>query len=455
MSSPTRHTLRLPLFAAALPTLLLASCASPTRLAQKSQEQLLEGKPAKAYETALKAARKDSENPEVREALQRAGDAVLGLEADRFRALLPHDTLAAADLAVGLGERRYQMATFGVTAAVDPELALLETGARQAASRHFEREADVVLGEGRPKDAYFLLAEAVRFDPANAATEERRRDAHVAATDRVLVLPFVNETRYGLSPDALDFGARSDLHRAVEKQELLFTSLLQPDLAWSAGSAQELRALSRESALRVGERAGATRVVWGRVHGDRLDTHTSIVEETVYRKTTVVDPEGSRVESWEAHSLVVTTHDRWASVLVECEVQDVADRQLVTRGEDERTVGVRTLVALSALRGSAREYVLYPPEWETSNPAACRAREKAWKERYGDLSISRLADYCQRTPGVAVLDPSHRHGDVVSSSRRYELYYGHMPSEETLLSHALSTSWRLVADLLEEADRIE
>ena len=42
----------------------------------------------------------------------------------------------------------------------------------------------------------------------------------------------------------------------------------------------------------------------------------------------------------------------------------------------------------------------------------------------------------------------------MASKRRYELYYGQMPSEDTLLSHALSDTWRLVAETLAEADRL-
>ena len=146
MKSPKRHSAWQVGLAAILLVPFAAGCASPTKLARKSQDQLSEGRPAKAYETALKAARKESENPEVRAALQDAGNALLVLEGDRFRALLPHDTLAAAEVALRMSDLRYEMASFGVSAAVDGPLSMLEAEARSTAARTFEAEAERRIG---------------------------------------------------------------------------------------------------------------------------------------------------------------------------------------------------------------------------------------------------------------------------------------------------------------------
>jgi len=454
MKSPKRNSPWLVWLLMILLLPIAAGCASPTKLARKSQDQLSEGRPAKAYETALKAARKESENPEVRAALKSAGDALLVLEGDRFRALLPHDTLAAAEVALRMSDMRYEMATFGVSAAVDGQLSLMEAEARAASARGFEAEAERRLAAGDPKDAYFALSDAVRMTPDDASVRTRLDDVHAEATDRILIFPLVNDTRYALAPSALDPGESYDLDHALGKRNLLFTDLLAPDLAWRASTAQEFRSLTPQRAMQIGERAGASRVLWGRVYGDRLDTRTEIVQETVYRATTVVDPEGNRVETWEAHTLRIATHDRWASAAIECEVYDVESGQLVTRREDEETVGIRTVVGLSSLRGDAREYRLYPKEWETSDRELCRARDREWQDRYGELGVTRMIELCGRTPGVAVLSGGTTYGEIVNSSKRFGVYYGKLPSEEALLSHALSDSWKLVADALAEADRL-
>lgn len=447
MPTQTRDTLRLA-GPALVALALLAGCAGPSKLAQRSQEQLLEGNPAEAYETALKAARKDASLPEVRAALQAAGDAMLALDADRFRALLPQDTLAAAEVALEMAERRYEMATYGVAATASAELAVIESEARQAAARRFGAEADLALAGDDPKQAYFLLAEAARFEPDNPATDGRLREVHAQATDHILVLPFTNQTRYALSAEALDAASRSELGRALEKRDLIFTELVD------GGGYAAPNVEMREDAVRAARRAGASRVAWGRVYGDRIDTHVSIELETIYRKTTVIGPDGTAAESWTAHQLVVTTYDRWASVLVDCEVWDVADGRTVARRQDERTVGVRTVATASTLSGEARQYVLNPPEREKSDPSACRAREKEWRSRYGHLTVAQFAEHCQKQSGVATLGSGSDYGEITVSERSLRLYYGHMPSESALLSHVLSDSWRLVADALEEADRL-
>ncbi|MGH7342387.1 MAG: hypothetical protein ACREKH_18020, partial [Candidatus Rokuibacteriota bacterium] len=417
MKSPKRHSAWLVGLAAILFVPFAAGCASPTKLARKSQDQLSEGRPAKAYETALKAARKESENPEVRAALKDAGDALLVLEGDRFRALLPHDTLAAAEVALRMSDLRYEMASFGVSAAVDGQLSMLEAKARSTAARTFDAEAERRLAAGDPKDAFFALSDAVRMTPDDETVRTRLDDVHAQATDHILVFPLVNDTRYDLSLAALDPGESYDLSHSLGKRNLLFTDLLAPDLAWRAGTAEEFRSLTPQRAMQIGGRAGASRVLWGRVYGDRLDTRTEIVQETVYRVTTAVDPEGNRVETWEAHTLRVATHDRWASAAIECEVYDVESGELVTRREDAETVGIRTVVGLSSLRGEAREYRLYPKEWETSDREACRARDREWQDRYGELGVSRMIELCGRTPGVAVLSGGTTYGEIVNSSR--------------------------------------
>lgn len=447
------HTGSRRLFATLALCLSLLGCAGPAKLAKRSQNQLTQGNPEKAYATALKAVRKDREHPEALAALREAGQELLTLDEQRCRAALPHDTLLAADVALTLSERRQEMASFGVIPPVDTVQILREEWVRHAAALVYLQQGEDVADEGNPKGAYAILQKASRLDPFDEEIQRRLRTTFDLAVDRVLILPVANDTRYSLSSDDLDPMEQPDFDRNVTRRHLEFTVFLDPQLAWRNASAQDFRGLTRDVADRVGRRSGASRVVWSRIYGDRLDTNRRSRMESVYRKTSVVGPNGQRVESWEARSCEVVTQDRWVSVLFECEIRDARTGWIVARRTGERNIGVRTVAALTPMAGSASEYSLWPPELAANDPSACRSLEKDWKARYGGISFAKLLERsCQRAEPIS-FSRSVCYGEMSEANRSLRVYYGELPSGEDMLRVATADTWREVAEAIQEADQ--
>lgn len=438
---------------AALAALALAGCASSEKLARKSQEQLSDGDPRRAYETALKAVAKDPYNAEATRALHASGQAVLGHEARRFRSLLATgDTLAGAEVALGMDGIRHTVADYGVALVTDPRQAADEHRARQSAAAGFAVEGDDLFDAGRPKPAVAAYTHALRFTPDDPRLVESRHAAHVQATDRVLLMPYVCDTRTRLDVRALS----DDMFASVTRYataNLEFTELSDPGLVWNRLFRRGPASVTREAAYAIGEEREATRVAWSRIHGDRVDSHSQVVNEIVMRRLSARLPDGTTATTWLPVPIRVRIEDRWVSVAVECEVYSVADRRIVARRTTDHGTGLRIVWAQTPLPGVGSEYALYTPEQWANDRAACRARTAAWNEAFGGLTVEAMVGYSRDSERSSTAPLSTRHGRATREGRAYDVCYGRLPGEAALMQAALADAWRELAFVLEESDR--
>ena len=438
---------------------LLAGCASSAKLAKKSHEQLLDGEPRKAYETALRAVAKDPYDAGALAALRASGQAVLGHEGRRFTILLATaDTTGAAQVALGMDGLRHAVAAYGVTLVTDGALATEERTARRAAAAAAAREGDLVFDSGQPKVACAAYERARRFEPENATWAEALATAHAEATDRVLLLPYACDTRARIDSRLLSDDMYAHLERYAAAH-FEFTELADPGLAWSrlfrAGGAGFGGGDTRAAASVIGQERAATRVAWSRIHGDRIESHSEVRDETLYRRVRARQPDGTTATTWEAVPVRVRIEDRWVSVALECEVYALSERRIVARRSADRGAGLRIVSALEPLPGEAGDWALYTPEQWAGGRARCEARVAAWSEAYGGLTVDGLAGYTRadgRSPaGNALRGP--RHGRATRLGRGYEVCYGALPGDSALLQAALADAWRELAAVLEESDR--
>src|SRR6185503_11875404 len=130
--------------------LVAGGCANSAKLARKSQEQLQGGDPRKAYETALKAVEKDPYNVNAQAALRASGNAVLAHDTQRFNTLVPYDTLAAAEVALGMADLRSHVAQYGLNLAADNKQAAREKAIRGGAAAIEIRDGDSWLTADKP-----------------------------------------------------------------------------------------------------------------------------------------------------------------------------------------------------------------------------------------------------------------------------------------------------------------
>jgi hypothetical protein len=441
----------------AVAVLLLAGCASSGKLARKSQEQLHGGDPRKAYLTALRAVAKNPYDTSALAALRSSSQGVLLHEGRRFGSLLAtSDTTGAAEVALGMDEIRHTVARYGITHAPDDVLAAGERRARQVAATRAARAGDVLAGAGHPKPACASYAEARRFEPENPRWGEILAEAHAAATDRVLLLPYACDTRARIDARLLSDDMFASVTRFAQAN-LEFTELADPGVVWNRlFSVPRGGSVTREAAAVIGQEREATRVAWSRIHGDRIESNSEIRDELLYHRVRTRGADGTTVTTWEAVPVRVRVEDRWVSVALECEVYSLSEQRIVARRTTDHGAGLRIVSALTPLPGEAGDWALYTPGQWTAGRAECEARTAAWGEAYGTLTVDGFARYARGRgrPGATMVTlRGARHGRATRLGRDYDVCYGTLPGESALLLAALGDAWKELAAVLAESDR--
>src|SRR5215831_1086608 len=92
----------------ALAVMLLAGCAGPSKLAQKSEENLAAGENTRAWELATRALDRDPGNARARAAATAAGNAIARDWEQRIHVLAQSDSIAAARQVLELATFRVQ-----------------------------------------------------------------------------------------------------------------------------------------------------------------------------------------------------------------------------------------------------------------------------------------------------------------------------------------------------------
>ena len=251
----------LTMMAAAL--VLAAGCASSGKLAKQSQEQLAGGDTRKAYETALRAVAKNPYDTSAQAALKASAQELLRHDGNRFRSLLAAaDTTEAAEISLGMVAIRHTVARAGVTLVPDPQVAADERKVRHAVAMRAALEGHDRFQEGNPKEACYSYAEARRLEPEETQWAAAFEEARVAATDRVLLLPYACDTRAPIDSRVLSDDMLTSVTRFAEAN-LEFTELADPGDSWtrlSSGNGRAGRSVTHEAAVRMGQKNEATRV---------------------------------------------------------------------------------------------------------------------------------------------------------------------------------------------------
>jgi tetratricopeptide (TPR) repeat protein len=436
----------------AISLVYLAGCAGPAKLARKSHEQLAEGEVKKAYETALKAVDKDPYNEAARVALGDAGAALVAYELQTLRSAVQVDTIQAAEVALRMAAIRNETALHGVSLPFDSLAAAEQDAARSGAARVYLRLGDEQLSLGNPKAAYGHFLTARRFEPDDADVAARLEQTYDAAVDRVLVAPISFETRIGVDREALSERLYHEL-ASYTKSNLQFTELLGRGEEWVQMLSLAPGHLTRDRAIRIARDAGATRVVWTRIYGDRVASNSESFTGTLYHEVERKRADGNEVRVEEEVPFRAGIQDIWASVALECEVYDLADDHVVARRTGERGAGLRALRSSTGFPGDADDYELCTSSMESADKKRCRELREDWSHAMGDLSVKDFIERANHDPGTIVFGRGKHYGRASRDNRSYDIYYGSPPAETLLILNALSDAWREAASALQEADQ--
>src|SRR6267378_876029 len=190
-----------------LPALLLViGCAGPSKLAQKSEENLAAG-----------------ENARAREAATAAGNALARDWENRITALATSDSLAAAEQVLDLTVFRARAVRYAAVT-VSPEWAGTERALRNTAARTYYQHAVADLGSRRPKKAFLGFEDVQRFIPDYRDVAKLSDRAYQKGLMRIAFVPFAG----GNPTLCRDVAAswRDDLAQRMVPPDVQFTRIL-------------------------------------------------------------------------------------------------------------------------------------------------------------------------------------------------------------------------------------
>lgn len=257
----------------------------------------------------------------------------------------------------------------------------------------------------RPAYAALLLFAAFTLSCAAPAELSRRSEAALAAgsdrqayewaeranrsfelgVTRIAVLPFDDDTGVPGLAEELAVHAHGQLSANMPQKKFPFVRFVSEDAI--AGRARAEGRITREAAIRIGRSLGATRVVWGRLHGLHSDTHTDTWHDRVFRKVAVRDSSNRTRVRYDEVSFETVSREREVQVGWEFEVIETDEEETLVARSGAEQVTARTVFTRFDPSGDCDDYLLAPPEWKSENADGWKSAEKDWKQRYGDWSV--------------------------------------------------------------------
>jgi hypothetical protein len=427
---------------------LLAACASSAKLAEQSNEALARGDVRKAYDRALSAVEKDPANQGARAAYDAASRSVAADLRQRVVALAVADTQGAADLALELRRIRLEVVRHQSSLETAPDYERAERTILASAARAHYRMGDDAMATHRPKSAVDEFTRAQRYDDGSSDVAARLDAAFKAAVAHVWVLPFADGVDApGLSQD-VDLVLRDELSRRVNG-DFRFTRFVNAiDLNVSD---VVTRNLSHGTALILAARAGADRVIVGRIFGLRADNSQREVTLPLYHRVERKDSTGATVVRWDESSLKLVTRERQVTVRYEFDVLEVATGAVLAHRAEKGEARVR--VAWSDYRpgDDVDRYALLPPDVRKSDPGRARKVDAQWRDHMGSWSVEDVLRQSRDQRSRSRYSSRYR-GEFYGDTRQRPVWLGEVPTENDLAYVALRDIWRPVLVTLRELD---
>lgn len=377
--------IQLGFFALLALTTLTLSCAAPAELARRSEAALAAGSEAQAYEWAERAMRADPDLPRARAAMTAAAAGATAGWQSRIRSLAGADTVAAARLSLEFGDVRARLSGWGIPVPLDSTFLDDQSSIRHAAAEQLYARGLELLGADRPRQAYRSFTAAGEIVPGFRDVAERAHRSFELGVTRIAVLPFDDDTGVpGLAEELAGY-THGQLAANMPQKKYPFVRFVSGEAV--AGRVRAEGRITRDVAIRIGRSLGASRVVWGRLHGLRSDTATDTWHDRVFRKVAVRDSaHRSRVRYDEVFFETVSREREvrveWAFEVIETD----EEQALAARAGTERLTARVVFTRYQPL-GDCDDYFLAPPDWQSGNAEGLKAARNSWKQRFGDWSV--------------------------------------------------------------------
>ncbi len=430
---------------------LIAGCAGPTKLAEKSQQKLESGDMWRAWQLAVRALEREPLNPTAKAAAAAAGHAIATDWERRISALAAVDSLRAADQVLEFAGFRGDAARY-VTIDVSPTWPSHEKALRSMAARTWYGNGTRALTNKRPKLAYDAFVACERYVTPYRDATQRRDTAYERAQSRIAVVPFASPSDPDMG-EAVATQWRDALANQLQPPAARFTRVLGSDVITSRMALAQRGTLSREDAVKLGRKAGADRVVWGTVGGVESETRLLYFKEPVVRRIVQKNAAGESITRWVTVPIEVVARVRDVNVAVDAEVLSTETGTSLSHRRIPRSTSARVVWTSYVPEGELDRYSLVTDEVRANEPDRAKAVETRWKTVVGDgVTLAQVLAARRETKGEARYDKGSLGRFALGTAF---VFLQELPPANDLARAALMQGWTPLADELARLDGID
>jgi hypothetical protein len=424
-------------------------CAGPGKLAEKSQNKLAEGDVWKAWHLATKALDKAPANPRAREAAASAASAISQDWQRRITALADVDSMGAAEQVLSYVQFRTDAARY-TTVAVGERWMGIESRLRQGAARSHYVDGVAAMGSARPKKAYAQFSEAARFVPDFRDVATRVDEALEQARTRVAIVPLRSANRQISREVAAAWQGALTERLAGGKS---FTSILPTEDVERRMRVGDLGGTTRGEAIRLGEKTGADRVVWGSIGPVDSKSGVRFFTRNVWHRVSARDEAGRPVERWVEVAIPVVARTRTVTADLAYEVISTRGRATLARESGPRTLQARAIWTAYIPDGGPDTYALVTDEFRRAHPDRAQQIETEWASVVGaSTTLAQVLD-AKRASGRRAAERSEVLARYAAGAAFVILE--ELPSTDELAEAALSSAWASVHRSLLALDPVD
>jgi hypothetical protein len=427
--------------------LTVLSCASASKLAQRSERARVAGDPERAYVLALQARVKDANAPATRSALDEAAWALYERSRSAIRSRTAvGDTFEAAHRIVDLDRLRLRFAHDGVAPPQDPGFEAEEQVIREAGAARFYDLGLRSLKEDRPKDAWRQFTSVRSLIPRYRELDRMIARSWERAVTPVAILPFADQAGMPEYSAEMARAIHAQIAGRLDEPRFTFTRLVDPQLVYGRVSMAEAGQIDRARAIAIGRQLGARRVVWGRIWNLRSDTNTDRWSEDLWHEVADTDTGGKGRKVWVSVPFRAVSRVRMVHVDAEFEVLDTDDEEALDRRDAPREVIAHTAFSRQSISGDADDYRVAPPTYGRDRRESL---EQRWKHCFGPYSVSQFIERCRDVSGRGSYRSDFRRE---FASRDHCVFLDDLPPAEDMAAMALDDVWKPVLESLAQLD---
>jgi hypothetical protein len=439
----------------ALTLLMAAGCASPSKLAEHSEQQLAGGENQRAWELATHALSRDPGNVRARSAATAAGNAIARDWEQRIAGLAASDSVAAAEQVLELTTFRVDAARYAVIT-VTPEWSATERALKMSAAHTHYQQGVAALASSRPKRAYIEFSDVARFLPDYKDVTKQLDKAYLKALTRVAFVPFsAGSGNAALGRDVAS-SWRDDAAAQFGPTVAHFTRILGSAEIEQQMNVAQLDHLTRDGAIALARKAGAERLVWGSIGAIQAQTRPHVFADVISRRVVEKNAAGDDVARWVDVPVEVLSRVRTVTVDMDYEIIATRNGSTLAHRHAQRTNSARVVWTSFSPEGDLGSYALISDAGRASHPDRAKDLESRWQDVCGANTTVQQVFEARR----AARDEGHYDRDALPKfmAGAAFVFLQELPPAEDLAFATLAGAWQpMVGDLqkLDEVDDVD